>query len=57
MKIPKDAGLSTPNGCLIIRAGIVEAARNSHLEQLVAAAEEQSNALFNFTVCSVMEES
>lgn len=45
------------DGCLAIRAGFVEATRDSQLEQLVAEAGEKGNVLFNFTVCPATEAS
>lgn len=49
-------GVTMRSGCLAIRAGFVEATRDSLLEQLVAEAEEKSNTVFDFTVCSATED-
>jgi phospholipid/cholesterol/gamma-HCH transport system ATP-binding protein len=53
--IQPHGGISIQSGCLVIRAGFVEAHRDSQLEQLMAEATEKSNVLFDFTVCSVTE--
>jgi len=55
--ITQPASGADRSGCMAAKVGFVAAARERHLEQLVAEAAEISNALFEFTACSVMEDS